>query len=79
MILRPSLPESIQKIEMRNLRVKDAVVKPRFKRHDYSISVNIEERLGHVKIVSIKEKWPWRDFYLLSKLIRLKSAHNYVS
>jgi hypothetical protein len=29
-------------------------VKLRFERHDYSVSVNIEERLGHVEIVSIK-------------------------
>ena len=53
-LVRPSLPESIQEIEIRNLRVNDAVVKLRFVRHDYSVSVNIAERLGHVEIVSIK-------------------------
>jgi hypothetical protein len=50
----PNLPESTQEIEIRNLTVNDAVVKPRFERHDYRISVNIEERLGYVEIVSIK-------------------------
>lgn len=53
-LIRPSLPESIQAIEIRNLRVNDAVVKLRFERHDYSMSVYIEERHGHVEVVSIK-------------------------
>jgi hypothetical protein len=34
--------------------VNDAVVRLRFERHDYSVSINIEGRLGHVEIVSIK-------------------------
>ena len=53
-LVRPSLPESIQEIEIRNLRVNDAVVKLRITRYDHSVSVDIAERNGHVEIVCIK-------------------------
>jgi glycogen debranching enzyme len=53
-LIRASLPESIQEIEIRNLRVNDAVVKLHLIRHEYSVSVQIVERTGDVEVVSIK-------------------------
>jgi glycogen debranching enzyme len=53
-IYYPALPESVQFVRIRNLKVGHATLDLMFERHTHAVSVDIERRCGQVEIVAIK-------------------------
>ena len=51
---RPALPESVQRIEITNLRVRDAVVDLSLQRHPHDVGISIRRREGDVEILAVK-------------------------
>jgi hypothetical protein len=49
-----ALPESIEKVRIRNLRVGDASVDLSFERYGETVGVDIERRRGVVEIVALR-------------------------
>jgi hypothetical protein len=49
-----ALPESLEQVRIRNLRVGDASVDLCFERYAETVGVNIERRRGAVEIVAVR-------------------------
>jgi glycogen debranching enzyme len=49
-----ALPEKVEQVRIRNLRIGDAEVDLSFERYQRSVSVNILRRSGHVEIVALR-------------------------
>jgi glycogen debranching enzyme len=51
---RPALPESLERVNLRNLQVGDAIVDLVVQRHGTDVSVHIERREGDVEVTVVK-------------------------
>jgi hypothetical protein len=51
---RPVLPEALEHVSIRNLRVGEASVDFSVERHRWDVGINIERRDGEVEIVIVK-------------------------
>jgi glycogen debranching enzyme len=51
---RPALPESVQRVEVTNLRVCDAVLDLSLERHPHDVGISIRRREGDVEILTVK-------------------------
>src|SRR5205823_6688571 len=50
----PALPESLQFVRIRNLKVGQASIDLAFERHAHTVSVDIQRRAGAIEVVTIK-------------------------
>jgi glycogen debranching enzyme len=53
-LLHPELPEWMKRVTLRNLRVGDAEVDLRLRRHEPDVSVSLERRRGDVEVIVVK-------------------------
>jgi glycogen debranching enzyme len=51
---RAALPESIESLQINNLRVGSAIVDLRLERHAYDVGVRVLRRTGEVEIITVK-------------------------
>ena len=51
---RPILPESLQHMTLRNLRIRDSSVDLSIDRHGWDVGVNLTRRDGDVEILVLK-------------------------
>jgi hypothetical protein len=49
-----ALPEKVEQVRIRNLRIGNAEVDLSFERYQQTVSVNILRRSGHVEIVALR-------------------------
>jgi hypothetical protein len=49
-----ALPEALQRVEIRNLRIRDSVIDVAFERYSETVGVNVLRRCGDVEILASK-------------------------
>ena len=53
-VYHSSLPEALQRLEIRNLRIRDAVIDIAFERYAETVGINVLRRSGSVEILASK-------------------------
>jgi len=49
-----ALPEALSRVEVRNLRIRDAVIDIAFERYAETVGINVLRRTGNVEILASK-------------------------
>jgi len=49
-----ALPEALKRVEIRNLRIRDAVIDIAFERYAETVGINVLRRSGNVEILASK-------------------------